>query len=283
MSSHCSKLVASNQSTQGEISLRRIIILGTAVTVLLAVSVAVAVAATSASTNTYTAGFSFKPNKAGSKHKPVPVSFVETLGAANATAGDRAAPLTDIKTSVYGMVSNAKHFPTCNGLQMTARQSDSFCPKGALVATGPVNSLLGGTDLTKPGSACNPFLTVWNGGHGTLWFFFTTGGVYQCGSLKTGATAAYAGHITQHGKYMVTDVPLPADISTSVAHINGLYGSLIKEVLTFKNLKVKVHHKTIGINESIGCLKGKRPFSVSYTATTPSGSQTNVVKGSTKC
>ena len=46
-------------------------------------------------------------------------------------------------------------------------KSDSFCPKKALVATGPVNSLLGGTDLThEPARACNPFLHVWNGGPG---------------------------------------------------------------------------------------------------------------------
>ncbi len=274
--------VANKHSPQGEISLRRIIILGTAVTVLLAASVAVAVAATG--TNSYTAGFSYKPNKAGSKHKPVPVGFTETLTANNNTSGDVAAPLTDIKTEIYGLVSNAKHFPTCNGTQMTIQKSDSFCPKGALVATGPVNSMLGGTSLSQAkATPCNPFLHVWNGGHGTLWFFFTTGGVYQCAGLKTGATAAYAGHISEHGKYMVTDVPLPPDVSTSVANIPNFYGSLIKEVLTFKNLKTKFHHKTIGINSSIGCLKGKRPTITQFTAFTASGSQVTTVNGSTKC
>jgi hypothetical protein len=264
--------------------LRRIIILGTAVTaVLVAASVAVAVAATG--TNSYTAGFGFKPSKAGSKHKPVPVGFTETLTASNNTPGDRAAPLTDIKTSIYGLVSNAKHFPTCDGTQISLQKTDSFCPKGALVATGPVNSKLGDNTLVGEGSSCNPFLHVWNGGHGTLWFFFTTtpGPPYYCLGLATGATAAYPGHISQHGKYMVTDVPLPPDVSTSVAGYAGFYGSLIKEVLTFKNLKTKFHHKTIGINQSIGCLKGKRPTIVQFTATTPSGPQTETVKGSSKC
>jgi hypothetical protein len=263
--------------------LRRIIILGTAVTVLIAASVAVAVAA--ASTNSYTGStLSFKPSKAGSKHKPVAIGFTETLMASNNTPGEVAAPLTDIKTSFYGLVSNAGHFPTCNGTEMTVMKSDSFCPKGALVATGPVNSYLGGTSLSQAkATPCNPFLHVWNGGHGTLWFFFTTGGQYQCAGLKTGATAAYPGHISEHGKYMVTSVPLPPDISTSVANIPNFYGSLVKEVLTFTNLKTKFHHKTIGINESIGCKAGKRPYSVSFTATTPSGPQTETVKGSAKC
>ena len=53
--------------------MRRIIILGTAVAVLAGASVAFA----ATGLNTYTAGFAFKPTKAGSKHKPVSVSFTE--------------------------------------------------------------------------------------------------------------------------------------------------------------------------------------------------------------
>ncbi len=257
--------------------MRRIIILGTAVTVLITASVAVA-----ASINTYGANLGFKPTKAGTKHKPVPVGFTETLTANNATSGSRAAPLTDIKTSIYGLTSNAKYFPSCNGTKISAMKTDSFCPKKALVATGPVNSLLGGTVLSQPGTPCNPFLHVWNGGGGKLWFFFTTGGVYQCAGLKTGQTNAYPGFIKQQGKYMVTDVPLPPDVSTNVAGV-GLYGSLIKEVLTFKNLTTKVHGKTVGINSSFACKGSKRPYSVSFTATTASGSQTSVVAGNGKC
>ena len=131
---------------------------------------------------------------------------------------------------------------------MTVKKSDSFCPKGALVATGPVNSYLGGNQPHRAGGTpCNPFLHVWNGGHGTLWFFFTTGGKYQCAGLKTGATAAYPGHISEHGKNMVTNVPLPPDVSTSVAHIPT---SMAPDQGSphFKNLKTKFHHKTIGIN-----------------------------------
>lgn len=260
--------------------MRRFIILGTAVTAVLVIA-SVAVAATGA--NSYTAGFGFKPSKAGSKHKPVPVGFTETLTATNNNPALRAAPLTDIKTSIYGLVSNAKDFPTCSVAKIeNPAHPEQGCPKGALVATGPVNAKVGDTTLNGQGSPCNPLLHVWNGGHGTLWFFFTTSDTHVCFGLKTGATAAYPGHISQHGKFMVTDVPLPPDVSTNVANI-GLYGSLIREVLTFKNLKTKVHHKTVGINSSIGCMKGKRPWTVKYTATTPGGPQSATVTGSTKC
>jgi hypothetical protein len=254
--------------------------LGTALAVLVGASVAVA-----ATLNTYTATIKVSPTKAGSKKSPVPVGFTETLTAKNDITGARAAPLTDIKTTIYGMVSNAKAFPTCSGTKISTMKTDSFCPKKALVATGPVNSLLGGTNLSPgtPQTACNPFLHVWNGGKGKLWFFFTTGGSHQCGGLHTGDTNAYPGFIKEQGKNMVTDVPLPPFVSTAVAGHNDLYGSLIKEVLTFKKLTTKVKGKTVGINASIGCKGGKRPYSVSFTAKDTAGSETKVVKGSAKC
>ena len=168
--------------------MRRIIFIGTAVVVLIAASVAVA-----ATLNTYTAKVA-TTSKAGSKSHPVATSIVETLTAKNADSTLRAGALTDIKTTIYGLVSNAKKFPTCDGNKISAMKTDSFCPKKALIATGPVNAILGDNTLTGAGTPCNPFLHVWNGGGGKLWFFFTTGGKYQCAGLHTGDTNAYPGY-----------------------------------------------------------------------------------------
>ena len=44
----------------------------------------------------------------------------------------------------------------------------------------------------------------------------------------------YPGFVKQQGKNQVTDVPLPPFVSTKVAGVPNFYGSLIKEVLTFK-------------------------------------------------
>ena len=261
--------------------MRRIIILGTAVAVLAGASVAIA----ATGLNSYTAGFAFKPTKAGSKHKPVPVSFTETYNAASATAGNHAAPLINIKTWIYGVVSNGGKFPTCNGTEISVKKTDSFCPKKALVAQGHVNSLLGTPNLgpTGPTFSCNPGLDVWNGGKGKLWFFFTATGT-QCGSLHTGDTDAYEGFIQQQGKYEVTNVPLPSFISTAVANHPNLFSSLVKQVLTFKNSTIKKGGKTYGMTASVGCLKGKRPFKVAFTATNGSTiKETKVVTGSSKC
>jgi hypothetical protein len=257
--------------------MRRIIIMGTALAAL-----ACASAAFAASLNTYSAGFSFS-HGAGSGSSPVPTAFTETFHAGNAIAADRAAPLIDIKTTVYGLVSNAKRFPTCDGNQISAQKSDSFCPPKALVATGPVNALLGGTTLSAMGTACNTFLHVWNGGGGKVWYFFTTDATHSCGGLHTGDTQAYPGYISQVGKNQVLDTPLPSFVSTAVAHHTGLYGSLILEKLTFKKLTTKVHGKTVGFISSVGCKSGKRPWSVAFTATNGTQTETKTVSGKSPC
>jgi hypothetical protein len=86
------------------------------------------------------------------------------------------------------------------------------------------------------------------------------------------------------GKYEVTTVPLPPDVSTRVANQANFYGSLIKEKLNFFKVTTKVHGKTVGNNMSVGCLHGKRPWSVTYTNTTNGHDhQVATVKGSAKC
>jgi hypothetical protein len=258
--------------------LRRIVIIGTALAVLVGAATAYA------ALNNYTAALKFSPTKAGTPAKPVNVGWSESLAATNTVAGSRAAPLIDIKTTIYGLKSNNQDFPTCTNIaKMQKDGSDSFCPAKALVATGPVNALLGSPDLTTTGSACNPFLHVWNAGKGKVWFFFTTSTKYYCLGLKTGQTAPYPGTIKEVGKNMVSDVPLPPDVSTMVAGHANFYGSLIKEVLTYKNLTTKVHGKTVGLTQSIGCKNGKRPWSVQFTAVSGTTKETRTVTGSAKC
>jgi len=205
----------------------------------------------------------------GSKKKPVAIGFREHLVANNSDSSKAAAVLTDIRLKIYGMVSKAKYFPKCSGSQIEAAKNDNVCPKKSKVATGLVNALLGDPSLSMSNRIpCNPNLDVLNGGQGVLWFFFTTHSATQCAGLTTGATAPYKGTVKQQGKWQVTDVPLPPDVSTRVANQPNFYGSLIKENLTFFNLKTKVKGKTVGINSSIGCKKGKRPYTITFTATT---------------
>ncbi len=244
-----------------------------------------AVALADAGPNNYTGSkFTFTKGK-GSKKKPVAVGFHETLVANNKDSSKAAAVLVNITTKVYGLRSNAKHFPTCDPKQMSARKSDSFCPKQSKFATGLVNAKLGDPSLSKLNRVpCNPNLDVFNGGPGKLWFFFTTHSATQCAGLTTGQTAPYLGKVSVQGKFLVTNVQLPPDVSTRVANQPNFYGSLVHESLNFFKLTTKVKGKTIGNNASVGCLKGKRPYTILFTSTTNGSNRFHQkITGSASC
>jgi hypothetical protein len=251
-----------------------------------------ATAAYAAFSNKYNGSkLNFAPKVAGSTAHPVAVGETEVLKAANTTNGDRAAPLTDIKVTVYGIRGNGGKLPKCTDSQIEANKTlyDKACPKGSLIAQGPVHSLLGPSNdpSSSPSvaTACNPFLHVYNGGAKTQVFFFTTDSQHQCGNLKTGATAPYDGHICYKGKNMIVNVPLPPDISNKVANIPGLYGSLISETLVYAKTVKDAKGKALHYQYSIACGKGgKRPYSIQFTDQTYSGgTETQKVTGKDKC
>ena len=262
--------------------MRRKIIILTALC-MLAVGATAAYGATAA--NNYSGTTQTFSKGAGSNKKPVGIGYKQTLKATNNDPSKAAAVLVNIRVKIYGLKSNAKQFPTCSAAKMVQLKSDKFCPKASKFATGTVNSLLGNPSLTKSTrTPCNPNLDVFNAGKGKLWFFFTTHSALQCAGLTTGSTAPYAGKVSQQGKWQVTNIPLPPDISTKVANQANFYGSLIKETLNWSKISVKVKGKKIYNNVSVGCQKGKRPWSITYTATTNGHDrQTSTVSGSAKC
>ena len=92
--------------------MRRIIIIGTALAAL------VFAAAAYAFVNSYAGtAMKFSPNKTGSKKKPAALGWTQTLAAANNTSGDRAAPLIDIKTLMYGIKVDQKDFAKCSATE----------------------------------------------------------------------------------------------------------------------------------------------------------------------
>jgi hypothetical protein len=264
--------------------LRRIIIICTAAAVLIG-----ATAAYAAFSNSYGAAFAFHGGKTG------PISFDQTYTAAGA-GGNRAAPLIDIKSSIDGLKADGKDFPKCTIAMINSgiaqHLNDKVCPKGSLIGEGPVNSLLGpATDLSVAGSPCNPYLRVYNGGQSggkvfQTYFFVVAPDKpgYSCVTLKTGASAPYLGTVTQQGGKMVTDVPLPPDVSTAAGNLTGVYGSLIKEHLLWKKIPKVVGGKTVSPAMSVACKGGKHHWSVRYTAVDNSGvPQTNTVSGDSHC
>ncbi len=254
---------------------KRIAVLVTAVAML------VVAASAYAAVNTYTATLSFK-GKAGTAKKPVANNFIQRIDVTPATAGDRAGILLNIKTTIYGLKADGKDFPTCTIAKITAAKSDTGCPKGALVATGAINALLGkASDFSTSGTegSCDPMLDVWNGGQGKLAFFFVDSASHLClnGAISTGTVAPYPGTEKLVGKNLVVNVPIPKSVDYPVS---GLAGSLQTEMLSFKS---HTSGKHISI-ASVACQSGKRPYSTALTATLPGQSpETITIKGSGSC
>jgi hypothetical protein len=264
--------------------LRRVITIGTALAVLVG---AAAAYAASGSFNTYAAPLKITSKGAGSKASPAPLKL-EDIYNASGTNGNRAAPLTDIKTTIYGMVADGKDFPKCTDKQITADHVkwDKACPKGSMVASGTVNSLLGAANApSSAGTPCNLILHVYNGGQGVIWFFFVIQPPkYTCATLTTGASAPYKGTYKVVGPNFVQDTPLPPDVSTRAGNLQGVYGSLIHEDLTYRPTTKTVSGKTVVSQASVACKAGKRPYSVAFTAQNYNGqSGTTTIVGKPKC
>jgi hypothetical protein len=252
--------------------LRRLVIIGTALAVFGATA---AYAATNY--NNYS-GSSLK----FSKGKTGALSMVETLKAA-APAGERAAPLQDIKLKIYGVKLDTGKLPVCTDAKIESNKAnpDGGCSPGSLIGNGPTNSLLGsGSDPKAAGTPCKPYLHIFNGGPSTQVEFFYTKSATDCGGLTTGATAPFDGHISYSGGYAIIDVPQPPDISTKVANLPNYYGSLIAATYTFGKTVNGKPYMT-----SVACKSGKRPWSITYTDQKYSGggSETQTVKGSSAC
>jgi hypothetical protein len=270
--------------TKRRSQLRRTVVVATAIAVLIAAASAFAA---TGGLNTYSATLKFSPNKAGSSKAPSGLGFNQKY-AAGGTNGNRTAPLVDIKTKIYGVVSDGKDFPTCSLSKIAGAGSDTGCPKGALVATGSITALIGPqTDQSSAATlgTCNPLLHVWNAGQGKLVFFFVDKAPdHLClrGGIVTGEVGPYPGTVKTVGKNLVMDTPIPSYVSFPA----GLEGSLTSLNLNWKNLSKKLKNgKTVHYGASVGCKGGKRPYSETFTAEAGAGGapQSDTVSGTQKC
>jgi hypothetical protein len=257
--------------------LRRTLLIATTAAVLLLGS-----AAAYAAINTYTAKFSFTSSKPGTVKAPVPTGYTYSI-TAQGTNGNRSALLTHITTKAYGLTANLKALPTCSSASIAAAKNDTGCPKAALLATGYIHAVVGSrTDFTAAAAPCNPGIDVWNSGGGKLTFFFVDGAVHNCDALglKTGSTGPFPATEKQQGKNLVVDLPIPDFVTSPL----GLAGSLQFEYLKW-NKSTTVKGKKVNILTSIGCQKGKRPYSATLTANLPTTAvtETKTVLGTAPC
>jgi hypothetical protein len=265
--------------------LRRIVVVATALAVLTAAASAFAA---TGGINTYTASLKFSPNSKGSSSAPAALGFTQKY-VAGGTAGNRTAPLVDIKTKIYGLVSDGKDFPTCSAAKIGAAGNDTVCPKGALVATGAITAILGpvaNQSSSAPGQLpCDPVLDAWNGGQGKIVYFFVDEGSHLCanGAITTGTVGPFTGSVKTVGKNLVMDTPIPPYVSFPIA---GIEGSLTSETLTWKNLSKKLKNgKTAHYGMSVACKGGSRPYSVTFSAEAAPGAapSSSTVSATQKC
>lgn len=262
--------------------MKRIIIIGTAVAVLVG-----AAAAYAAFNNDAGSKLSFAPTGAGSKASPMALGMVRHLQISG-PSGDRPGPLTEVKYTIYGAVTNGANFPKCTDSMIEADKTkyDKACPKGSRIGSGPVHSVLG--PQSNPSSSaeahCDLILHIYNGGQGKAVFFLTTVSATSCAGFTTGAASPYDGTISTQGKNLVMDEKLPADVSTKAANQPGLYGSTVDETLTFPRMTRKVKGKTVPYFGSVACKGHKRPWSIKLSDQTYNdGVETETVSGSSKC
>ena len=266
--------------------MRRIVVVATALAVLIAAASAFAA---SGGLNTYSATLKFSPNKAGSSKSPSALGFNQKYTAGGTPgSGNRTAPLIDITTKIYGLVSDGKDFPTCSLNKIAQAGKDTGCPKGALVASGSITALIGSqSDQSTAGTlgTCNALLHVWNAGQGKIVFFFVDQAPnHLClrGGITTGEVGPYPGTVKTVGKTLVMDTPIPSYVSFPT----GLEGSLTSLNLNWKNLSTKLKNgKTAHYGVSVACKGGKRPYSETFTAVPQAGGtpSSTTVNGTQKC
>src|SRR5947209_3689287 len=222
--------------------MRRRLIIGMALTAgMLAVT-----AQAAGPLNTYRAALKFSPNPAGSARHVRSLVATADLAAAG-TSGNRSAPISDIKATIYGLVSYGQFFPTCSLTRIANAKNDNVCPPGAMVATGSVTADVGPTDDQTQGASgqlpCDPLLHVWNAGLGKLVFFLVTTASHQCanGAIQTGSVppfpgtgmlAGSTGTTNSLGKWLVLDVPIPRYVDFP---LSGIEASVLSVHLRFSH------------------------------------------------
>jgi hypothetical protein len=254
--------------------LKRIVLVATAAAMLIAATVAFA----ATPINTYKATLGFSQSSSGTPKKPVKTGFTQKFVVTPGTSGNRAGVLLNIKTTVYGLKVDVKGLPTCTIAKITAAGTDAGCPKGALLAKGSINSILGSSSDFTAGAAvgpCNPVLDAWNAGQGKIAFFFVpaVSGARSClgGAIKVGQVPPYPATYKQSGKNLVVNVPVPATVDYPS---QGLVGSLESETLKWSSPGLT----------SVACKGNKRPYSNAFTATLPGlPTQVTTVTGSAPC
>jgi len=237
--------------------------------------------------NSYTGSKIEVTKAAGTKSAPKTVKYIEVFEAKNASGAKYPYPLTNIKTTLKDVKTNAAYFPKCTISKLDTASSNNeagtkVC-KTSEVASGTVDSSItaSGSTSTAVVPTCKLTLQVFNLGSSKLGYQFSDT-PSSCGGTPTSAAKPWEGTAKDSGTTFETDTTLPADISTDAGGIG--WGALKLEKLTFITSKVKHAGKDYSLLQSVGCPSSKkRAYTITFTASNGSAKQSKEVKGSAAC
>jgi hypothetical protein len=249
--------------------------------VLTALAMLIVASSALAAIDTYTGGYGFH-GAPGSMTAPAPLSFTQHFKIKSAQAGSLPGILTRVRTEISGATVNTAGFKRCTAARINrSARYDKVCAKGALVASGSVRAQLGTqASWTPSGLPCNSVLNVWNAGPHKLAFFLRTTPRAQClgGAIQTGAAPAFTATYRQAGKNLLVNIPVPSGVTNPGR--GPYFVAVSSEFLTWHS---STNGKGMHDITSIGC-KGRRHFSYSFSARTPSGQdETKTITGTAVC
>jgi hypothetical protein len=233
--------------------------------VLVVSLIGAAVALAAGQTNTYTVTGKISPTKAGTKKTPVPVSlnFDYTVGEANNL---RPSPVKQYNIKFDGLRVNGARFAKCTAASINAAGSDAKCPTAAVMGTGQVQNISGGTnDPTDKTLTCYLDLKVYNGGASKAALFLMggqndpRGPAYSCPIAVS--QAIDANYIASS-----TGTSLRFTVQGALLHpIPGFDNAVVRVASKIRKATVKYKGKTVGYYESIGgCVAHKRNITVTF-------------------
>ena len=134
-----------------------------------------------AALNTYTRRASRSRRKAGSTKSPRAGRLHPDPRPRTATRGNRAAPLTDIKITIYGLVSNAEALPDLQRRRDRRRRRPTASARRRRWSPRVRSTRCSEADAPQgPGTPVQPVPARLQRRPGKLWFFFTTAAQHQC-------------------------------------------------------------------------------------------------------
>ena len=196
----------------------------------------------------------------GTKTSPVPVGVSYTIKVSTAD-GSRPEAVKQLTEAWEGVRSYGKYFPTCSADKIAAAQSDSVCPKGSLVGTGKVHSLVApDNDFAAKGSPCDRDTHVYNAGQDKVTVIFTGPGS-KC--LGTAYTAPFFGKFTNTGGIGGGQATITTPPPEQTFPVPGVLVSSTSVSFAFPKRIIKVKGRKVSYLMSVGC-KGKRAAKLIY-------------------